>query len=172
MEEKSTIWPIGFRVGVILTLVLIIYWMLLQVTGMASNQALGLVVYVFYILAITWAHRTYKESGDGYMTYGQGLGLGMIVSGVSGLIYGLFTYAYLKFIDDSMIGELINQSRMTLEQQGLDDEQIDQALAITQMVTNPEALMMGTVLGTLFMGLIFSLVISAFTKNNNPELQY
>src|SRR5690554_1567266 len=127
MEEKSTLWPIGFRVGVILALALIIYSMLLQVTGMVTNQALGIVAYVIYIIGIVWAHKTYKESGDGYMSYGQGLGLGMIVSGVAGLISSLFSYFYLKFIDDSMLSEILNQSRIALEEQGMDDEHIEQA---------------------------------------------
>lgn len=172
MEEKSTLWPVGFRVGVILALALIIYSMLLQVTGMVTNQALGLIPYVFYILGIIWAHKTYKESGDGYMSYGQGLGLGMIVAGVAALISSLFSYFYLKFIDDSMLGEILNQSRIALEEQGMDDEQIEQALAMTQKFTTPEMLMVWGLLGALLTGLIFGLVISAFTKKNNPELQY
>ena len=172
MEEKSTVWPIGFRVGVILALALIIYSMLLQVTGMVTNQALGIVAYVIYIIGIVWAHKTYKESGDGYMSYGQGLGLGMIVTGVAGLVSSLFSYFYLKFIDDSMLSEILNQSRIALEEQGMDDEQIEQALAMTQKFTTPEMLMIWGVFGALLMGLIFSLVISAFTKKTNPELQY
>lgn len=172
MEEKSTLWPVGFRVGVILALALIIYSMLLQVTGMATNQAMGFIPNVFYILGIIWAHKTYKESGDGFMSYGQGLGLGMIVAGVAGLISSLFTYIYLKFIDDSMLGEILNQSRIALEEQGMDDEQIEQTLAMTQKFTTPEMLMVWGLFGALLMGLIFALVISAFTKKNNPELQY
>lgn len=172
MEEKSTLWPVGFRVGVILALALIIYSMLLQVTGMATQQALSYLTYVFYILGIIWAHKTYKETGNGYMSYGQGLGLGMIVAGVAGLISSLFTYFYLKFIDDSMLGEILNQSRIALEEQGMDDEQIEQALAMTQKFTTPEMLMVWGLLGALLTGLIFGLVISAFTKKNNPELQY
>lgn len=172
MEEKSTIWPIGFRVGVMLALALIIYSMLLQVTGMATNKALGFVTNVFYIIGIVWAHKTYKESGDGYMTYGQGLGLGVVVAGVAGVISSLFSYLYLKFIDDSMLGEILNQSRVAMEEQGLDDEQIEQALAMTQKFTTPEMIMIWGVLGALLMGLIFSLIISAFTKKNNPVLEY
>lgn len=172
MEEKSTLWPVGFRAGVILALALIIYSMLLQVTGMATQQALSYLTYVFYILGIIWAHKTYKETGNGYMSYGQGLGLGMIVAGVGGVISSLFTYVYLKFIDDSMLGEMLNQSRRTLEERGMDDEQIEQAMAMSQKFATPEIIVIWGIFGSLLMGLIFALIISAFTKNNNPELQY
>src|SRR5690606_41875737 len=98
-------------------------------------------------------------TGNGYMSYGQGLGLGMIVAGVGGVISSLFTYGYLKFIDDSMLGEMLNQSRRALEERGIDDEQIEEAMAMSQKYATPEVSVIWGIFGSLLMGLIFALKI-------------
>lgn len=172
MEEKSTIWPIGIRTGVLLALVLIIYSMIIQLTGMSTNKLLSSFSNVFYILGIIWAHKTYKETGDGFMRYGQGLGLGVIVSGVAAIISVFFTYLYIKLIDSSMIGKMLDQARIEMEQKGLDDDQIEQGLAMSQKFMTPEMILIMGVLGALFMGFIFSLIISAITKKKNPSLEF
>lgn len=172
MEEKSTVWPVGIRTGILVALVLIIFSMIIQFTGMSTNTLISSFSNVFYILGIIWAHKTFKETGDGFMTYGQGLGLGVIVSGVAGVISVFFTYLYIKLIDDSMLGKMLEQARVDMEQKGIDDDQIEQGLAVTQKFMTAEMILMMGILGAIFMGFIFSLIISAITKKKNPALEF
>lgn len=172
MEQKPTIWQAGLRIAFITSLILIIYSMILQLTGLAANQYLGYVNHLIIIGGIIWAHKSYKEMGDGYMTYGQGLGLGVVVSGVSGTISILFLYLYIKFIDDSMIGLIMEQARRDMESKGMGDDEIEQAMAVTEKMMTPEMIVVFGILAALLFGFIFSLIISAFTKNNNPEVEY
>ncbi len=172
MQEKPTIWQTGFRTALILALVLIIYSMILQLTGLVTNEYLGYINYLIIIGGIIWAHRSYKETGDGYMSYGQGLGLGVVVSGLAGLISSIFLYLYIKLIDSSMIGLIMEKARRDMEAKGLGDDEIEQAMSVTEKMMTPEMIVIFGIIGALFMGLIFSLIISAFTKNTNPEAEY
>ena len=146
--------------------------MIIQFTGMSTNTLISSFSNVFYILGIIWAHKTFKETGDGFMTYGQGLGLGVIVSGIAGVISVFFTYLYIKLIDDSMLGKMLEQARIDMEEKGIDDDQIEQGLAMTQKFMTAEMILMMGILGAIFMGFIFSLIISAITKKKNPALEF
>ncbi len=171
MEEKTTVSKIGLRYGIIAGLVLIIYSLILQLLGMATNKALGYITYVFLIVIVVLAHKAYKENGDGYMTLGQGLGIGMLISLISGVFSGIFSYIYLKFIDDSMIAQMMDMQIEAMEKQGLDDKTIEQAMEMTEKFMTPELIPLFAVIGMLFFGFIISLIVSLFTKKANPSLE-
>jgi hypothetical protein len=119
---------------------------------------------------IYFAHKYYKDNGDGYMTIGQGTGIGFWLALVSTAISSVFSYIYMKFIDASFIENAMDEARRKMEEQGnLSDEQIDQAMSITEKFMTPE-IMLGTGLlfGTIIV-VIIALIISLITQKKNPE---
>jgi hypothetical protein len=169
MEEKQTTpSSVGLKYGLITGAVLIIYTLIILMAGQFQNRWLGVFSYLILIGMIVFAHRTFKEENTGFMSYGQGLGIGSILSLVSGTLNGIFVFIYIRLIDDSFLRNTLEEARYTLEEQGMDSSDIDQAMSWTEMLL-PIGMVVGTAIGTLIMGFIFSLIISAFTKNENPE---
>ena len=171
METQPSITQVGLKYGVLTGLILTVYSLILQVSGEAANQAMGYISYALLIGGMVLAHNNYKETGDGFMTYSQGLGIGTIISAVAGFIGGTFSYIYIKFIDDSIIGTVVEQTREKLEEDGMDDEIIDQSLAMTEKFLTPGWMFVFSILGMLFFGFILCLIVTAFTKKKNPDLQ-
>jgi len=170
MEEQVTVKKVGIKYGIYLALVSIIYSLILQIAGLIANQALGYVGLIFTIVAFVMAHNEFKKANE-FMSYKQGLGISMIVVLVSSVLSSIFTYIYVKFVDDS----LIELSRAKAEEQlmgrGLSDAQIEQQLEIQAKFTTPEMiLVMGIFMGVLF-GFIIALIVTAITKKPNPDLQ-
>ncbi len=58
-----------------------------------------------------------------------------------------------------------------MEDQGLDDDAIEKAMEITDKFMSAEMMPVWTIVGMLFFGFILSLIISIFTKKNNPTLE-
>ena len=58
----------------------------------------------------------------------------------------------------------------TMEAQGMDDAQIDQAMEIAGKFTSPEMILVFGILGIAFFGFILALIVSLFTKKSNPAL--
>ena len=70
-----------------------------------------------------------------------------------------------------MIQKMIDLQIAKMEEKGLDDATIDQAMkTVEKMMTPPIMLIMG-ILATAFIGFIISLIVSLITKKNNPQLQ-
>ena len=171
MEDKVTISQVGLRYGIIIGLVLIVYSLILQFTGQVANNWLSAVNYIFLIVGIALAHKAFKEGGDGFMSIGQGLGIGTLISAVSAVISVVFSYIYVKFIDDSMLAVIQEKQIEAMEKQGMDDAQIEQAMEMASKFSTPEVMFGMALIVFIIFGFILSLIVSLFTKKANPALE-
>jgi ABC-type antimicrobial peptide transport system permease subunit len=173
MEEKVTISQIGLKYGIIVGLIFIVYGMILQFLNldMQIMQYFSYLNYVILIVALVMAHKAFKEGGDGFMSIGQGLGIGMLIILIGSVISSIFSYIYLKFIDDSMIQKSLDYQIQELEKRGLDDAAIEQAMSITKKIMTPEIMPIIAIVVMVFFGFIISLIVSLFTKKANPTVE-
>ena len=163
---------IALRYGLIAGLLVIIYALILQFTDLYMSKALSYVNYLFVLIAIILAYREFKSQDQGHMTYAQGLGLGTLTAGIAGVLSGIFSYIYIKFIDDSMLGKIAEMQREELEKSsGMSDEEIERALEMSASFTTPEMIMVFSIIGFVFFGFLISLVVAAAMRNPRPEFE-
>jgi hypothetical protein len=170
MEKRPTVWQTGIKFGLITGLILTVYSLILYFLELTSNTWLNLISFIILIIGLVYAHWSFKTNGNGFMSYGQGLGIGTIVAGVSGILSSLFSYIYVKFINPDYMANVLEEQRIALEDQGFDDEQIDQALAIFEAFRTPEVSLLTGIIFMIIFGFILSLIVSAFTKKTDPAL--
>ena len=169
--EKVTTRSAGIRYGVISGVIGIALFVVMTILSISMTEGPGRWVGLLITgVLIYFAHKYYKDNGDGYMSIGQGTGIGFWLALVSTAISSVFSYIYMKFIDASFIENAMDEARRKMEEQGnLSDEQIDQAMSITEKFMTPE-IMLGT---GLFFGVIIvviiALIISLITQKRNPE---
>jgi hypothetical protein len=173
MENKVTVSQIALKYGLYLGLVLIILSMIIEFMNldMKTQQNLGYINYVGALVAIILAHKAFKENGDGFMTIGQGLGIGTLVSLISGAILAVFTYVYIKFVDDSILTKIKDMQIEELEKRGMSDAEIEQAMKVAGIFMSAEMMIVWIILGMVFIGFILSLIVSLFTKKVNPNFE-
>ncbi len=162
----------GLRYGLLTGLVSIIFTFILFAIGQEGNGGLASVAFAILIVGIVLAHKAFKATNEGYMSYGQGLGIGVLVGGVNGVLTTVFNYVYRTFIDPDMVARAMDQMRAKLEEAGsMSEAQIEQIVsASTKYSGGAFGLAIGIVSGFL-LGLLFSLVIAAITKNAKPEFE-
>ena len=173
MEDKVTVSQIGMKYGIILGLVFIVVGMIIQFMNLDFEvmQKISYINYILLIAALVLAHKAFKDGGDGFMTFGQGLGTGMLISVISGVLSSVFSYIYIKFIDDSMLTQIYDAQVQKLEAQGMDDQQIENTMKIASKFMSAEMIPVWGILGMVVMGLIISLLVTLFTKKSNPALE-
>ena len=163
---------VALRYGLITGIITVIYSLILNLTEQnISNPWLGYISFIILVIGIVMAHKHYKTENNGFMTYGQGLGIGSLLSLVVGALSGIFTYIYIKFFDSTFIERMQEQQVVEFEKRGMSDEQIEQAIQMSQKFTSPELIVVYAILGTLLFGFILSLIISAITKHTRPEFE-
>jgi hypothetical protein len=167
----ASVKSVALRYGLLTGLVTVIYSFILFITELSENKALSFASYIILIVGIVLAHKHFKQEHSGYMTYGQGLGIGSLLSVVVGLMSGIFMYIYIKFIDSSFMERMREMQIAELEKRNMSDEKIEQAMAITDKMMSPEMMVVWAIVGTLFLGFLLSLVIAAITKHTRPEYE-
>ena len=116
------------------------------------------------------AMRDFRTLNGGFMTFGEGVGLGTLTSAVSGLISTLFQTFYTTIIDTTMMERMAEKARVQLEETGkLTDAQIEQQMSFINMFQSPGITFAFGVIASVIFGLLLSLVIAAVMKKNNPN---
>jgi hypothetical protein len=160
---------VGIRYGIINGLIQIVYFLIATTAGFAMSS--GFAPWIGFLISIVMlflAHKYYKENGDGYMTYGQGIGIGFWTGLVSASISAIFTYIYAK-IDSSYIASIREKAIQDMEAQGQSQQAIDTAMKFVEMFTSAESLLiMGLIFGIIGM-LIIAVVMTIFTQRPQPE---
>jgi 4-hydroxybenzoate polyprenyltransferase len=155
---------VGVKWGLISALISVAFFLILVIAGTnALDNKWGWVSSVFVIVLMVLAHREFKQKGDGYMTYGQGVGIGFWMTLVSLLIGGLVTYVYANIIDPDTMQNFYEMQRIQMEEKNVPDEQIEIALEWTRKL-----FWVFYAIGGLVGGLIIALIVSIFTKKDNP----
>src|SRR6478609_6631379 len=172
-SPKATPMSVGIRYGLIQAVVSIAYFVGMDVAGVDMTQGFGRWASLLFSIAIIYlAHKYYKENGDGFMSIGQGTGIGFWMSIPSTIISSAFTFVYVKYINTGYIEQMLDKTRENMAAQGnLTDEQIDQAMAMTAKFMTPGSMLIfGIVIGIIML-VICALIVSFFTKKNNPSLE-
>ncbi|HMQ00941.1 MAG TPA: DUF4199 domain-containing protein [Cyclobacteriaceae bacterium] len=172
MEEAKSVTTssAGIRYGLFYGLVSIALFIIMSITGMDMQSGLVRVLSsAVFIAFIYLAHKYFKDEGNGFMSYGQGVGIGLFLSLVGGVISSVFTFIYIKFIDDSMMQQIMDKARYDMEERGMSDEQIDQAMEFSAMFMSPMAMLIFGIVGAVFIGLILSLIVSIFTQKKDTS---
>jgi hypothetical protein len=171
MEEKTSTARVALKYGLLAAVVTMVYSTILNLSGLGSNKILASLSYVFMIVAIVLAMKDFREKNGGFISYGEGLGLGTLTSAVLGLLSSAFTIFYIQFIDSNMLTQSLDQMREELEAKGMDDAQIEQALEVSQKFMSPGIMFVMVILGYLIMGFIFSLIIAAIMRKEKPVFE-
>jgi len=164
-SESITTRSIGIRYGLISSVISIVLFIIPAVIGQNPFKGawnwIGIVVGIGILV---FAHKSFKDEGNGYMDYGQGISIAFWMALISTLIAVPFMYGYLNFIDSNPFELFMEQQQEEMAAKGMQENIIETSIEWTRKLFWPIALVMG-LLGTI----IIALVVSIFTQKKDPN---
>lgn len=161
----------GIRYGLILGLISILYFVFLAIYRIDTSQGFGRwSSVIFNVVLLVLAHQYFKKSGDGFMSYGDGMMITFWMALVSSVMSSAFMAIYIEFIDTDFMVVMADLQRQAMEEQDLSEEQIDQAMKFMKQFQSPWILFSFGVIGGVVSQLIFGLITTIFTKKPNPNM--
>ena len=170
--EKLTTSQVALKWGAILGVISIVITTVLYVTGLWKNTWISSASLVIGIVALVLAMKEYKEAHQGLMSFGQGVTIGFTTMTISGLLGALYQTVYTQFIDTTIPEQIKDMQIEAFEKQGMSDEMIEQSLESMSAFSSPGVTFLFAVLGSMFIGLILALIISAVMKKNKPAMDF
>ena len=160
----------GIRYGLIMGVFSIVYFVVLNTLGADITQGpASWGRYVYVAVFIFLAHKYFKDSGDSFMSYGQGIGISFWMGLISVAVSSVFTYIYVKFIDQGFIQQILDRTRQGMEEKNMSEEQIDQAMSMTAKFMTPEMMLVFGIVFGIIGTIIIGLIVTIFTQKKSPE---
>ena len=168
MEQKPPMFKSAMNYGAIIGLVLVGISLVSFLMADYENKLLQYVSYVVMIGGLFWAIKSYRDNEcGGLIAYGSVLGFGTLVSLFFGILTAFFMYVYLKFVDDTMIQYVLEESQRQMEAKGMSDEEIEMGLENSKMFTSAGFIGIMALLGNVFFGFIISLILGFILKKED-----
>lgn len=171
MEEATqpSTRSLGVKYGLIMGLIGIVLFVVYDMAGVPNSSSIRYLGFIPGIIVLFLAHKAFKDEGDGYMSFGQGFGIGFTASLVSSLMNAVIIYVYVSFLNTDYIDNIKAENLRTWEEQGMTDAQISQAEQFSEFMMNAGAFSIMAVIFGLIGGVIMSLIVSAITKKQDPQ---
>lgn len=171
MENQTSVFKGALNYGTILGLVLIVVSLITFLIGDYESKIMQYVSWVIIIAGLAWSIKSFRDKDrGGVLSYGGVLGIGTMTSVVFGILTCVFTYIYLKFVDDSMILFIWEQTEMEMSQnREMTREQMETAMTYSKMFTSAGAISIFAFLANVIMGFIISLILGIFMKKEETS---
>lgn len=163
--ENPTTRAVGLKFGLFSALASILLFAI--AISMNANPFKGIYNWIgtgVGIALLVLAHKKFKDDGDGYMEFGQGVGIGFWM-GVASILSIPFLFGYLNFVDNAPFELFLQQQEDDMIASGTPENIIEMSMKWTKKLFWPMAIVMG-VLGSV----VFALIVSIFTKKASPEM--
>lgn len=172
-RENATTKSSGIRYGLIGGLISVVFFVGLNFSGADMTASYwNWIGYAITGVLIFLAHGYYKQNGDGFMNYGEGIKIALWQGLISALIGSVFMFVFLSFVDDSMLQAIKDKAISDMETQGMSDEQIEQGMKVAGMFMSPVAMLVFGIIGGIIGSVILGLIVSIFTQNKRPEQSF
>jgi hypothetical protein len=145
--------------------------------GMDSNQTVqNMIMVATSVVTIYVCHVNVRDfrnlENNGYLTIGEGLQKGFGLGWKSGTITAAYYYMYYKFLNPEFMEKTRVLQEMKMEEQGLSQKEIEQAMYFADMFSGPGMLAAGSLIGIVIFIFILSLISSAILKKENPDASW
>ena len=171
MENQVSTKSIILNNGLYLGIISVISHLALYATGslLELNWINSIVGAVAMIVLIVMGINAYKQNSNGFISWGQGVKIGMGITMISALITVVYILLFMNFIEPDFQQQALEFQRQAWVDAGLSEEQIDASMAMTEKFQTPAISSAIMLAASAFIGFIFSAIISAIMKKSEEE---
>lgn len=154
--------------GFVTGLAMVILGVVLYVADLAFQSWSQWVSYIPFLIGLILNAQAYAKANDHFVTYGQVWSSGFKASAIITLVlvaWGLVS----SYVFPEMREKGMEIARESMIKNGMDDEQIDQAIEMSQKFYTP-FMMGGIVFGTMIVGAILSAIAAGIPKKKGDGM--
>lgn len=160
---------IATKYGLIQGVIGFVLFLIVAMTGTRQNLLVTTISIVALVVLMVLAHREFKKTHEGIMTYGQGVGSGTLLSVIASVLNSVLLYIYVGFINTGYPAAALKMQQAALEARGVSGAQLEQAMSMTSAMLTPTGMVLTGLISGVIVGFIVALVVSAFTKCADPR---
>jgi RsiW-degrading membrane proteinase PrsW (M82 family) len=166
-QRSSGIGRIALKYGLLQGVLSFFIFLGTALTGSRQNWSAAAVTTALLVVLMVLAHREFKKTHDGMMSYPQGLGSGTLLSGWGALVKCVPVYIYVRYINTGYFAAAMRAQQAALERRGITGEQAQRALSITESMMTPVGTVVISLIAGVIVGFVVALIVSIFTHKGD-----
>lgn len=166
-NSKSLILNYGLYLGLIGVFIHLVFY----ATGnlITLGWVSGIIGFIAMVILIILGIKKYKESNNGFLTFGQALKVGVGIAIVSAVITTVYTLIFTNVIEPDFQQQAIDFQKQAWIDAGLSDEQIEASEEMTKKFQSPAIEVPVSLVAAAFIGFIISAVGGAVMKKTEDQ---
>jgi hypothetical protein len=170
MENKPSTAIVTLGYGVIIALAVIVFSLILFLLNITKGSALEYLSYLIILGGLFLAQTNYRNKYQaGFIEYGKAFTVGLLTSVFLGVIMGIYTFIFFKYIDPGAMEEAMTLAEQKMMDRGMSDMEIEQGMNMARKFQGVGIYTFLAVAGNIFIGSIFSLITAIFVKKENTD---
>ncbi len=180
LEPKKTLNNRAMTAGLYIAGATIVLGLVIYVAGLNEmmmtnkplswlNNLLNLGIMFYFIHT---AIRLYRDQDNGgYLTAGNGMGLGSLAGLVAGIITAIWMVIFMTFIAPDILDMTKRVTMEQMQENGQSEEQAEQFMEMSAMFFSPAFIGIMTAIFSVFFGFLCGLVSGLIQKRERPYVQ-
>jgi hypothetical protein len=171
MENQTNSKSFIVNNGAILGVVSILLSLVMYATGnhLDPHWSISLISAALFIGVIIFGTKKFKEANGGFMSWGEGVKIGVGIAVVAGLIVVIYNYIFMNFIEPDLMSQMIEVQNQKFLDQGMTEEQIEAANDMGKSFQTPGIMAAMGIIGYAIGGFIVAAITSAIMKKTEEE---
>ena len=171
MENQTSSKQIMLNYGIMLGAASILLNVITYTMGMtyAPHWSIGLLGIAIMIGFIVMGIKKFKEFNKGLLSLGEALKTGVGIALIAGVVGVIYTLLFTNFIEPDYFAKMQEVMEQTYIDAGLTDEQIEASMAIASKMSGPTITAGMSIIGSVFLGFIFSLIGGLVMKHSDED---
>ncbi|MAD98062.1 MAG: DUF4199 domain-containing protein [Flavobacteriaceae bacterium] len=171
MENQASSKGIILNNGLYLGLTGVIVGLILYATGQSFELqwVSNVVGFVATIVFVVLGMRAFKANNGGFMSWGQGVKIGMGIVMISAVITVVYTILFTQVIEPDFQAQAMEIQKQAWVDAGLTDEQIEQSMEMAEKFQGPGIAAAFILAISAFFGFIVSAITAAIMKKSEEE---
>ena len=171
MENQTSSKGISLNNGLYLGLVVVVTALILYAMGKSLelqwvSSVVGFVATVAFIII---GIKQFKTNNGGFISWGQGVKIGMGIVMISALITIAYTILFTTVIEPDIQAQAMEVQKQAWVDQGLSDEQIESAVEMAEKFQGPGIAAAFILVFSAFIGFVVSAIVSAIMKKSEDD---
>jgi hypothetical protein len=165
----ASIWPTVWRWTLILGAFKAVYNLALWMTGLVNATGVSILGIAVSITLVVFALKSYRTLNNGYLTFGQGFGIGYVASVLSAAIGSAAQAIYLGTIGaEQLAAQHDAVMRQMGDTPGMDPQALEMISGLLGAIFTPAGLLISGTCSAAIGWLIVAPIIAAIVKKPPP----
>ncbi|QNM86064.1 DUF4199 domain-containing protein [Polaribacter pectinis] len=171
MENQTNSKSFIVNNGLILGVASIILSLVMFATGnhLDPHWSTSVVSAALFIGLIIYGTKQFKAANGGFMSWGQGVKIGVGIAILAGLIVVVYNYIFMNFIEPDFMNQMMEIQNQKFLDQGMTEEQIEAANEMGKSFQSPGIMAAMGIIGYAIGGFIVAAITSAIMKKSEEE---